>query len=143
MRRKKYQPRDDETLYTRRVTPGGRTVYEPHSLVRDMCGYTPGHYLVWVRPGRQSIKWLQTKLTPARARVAAAMEEAHDAMLKAIAAKRDLAGTCRELDRATEEKGWKAFRKAVGTDKPLKFSGPSEWDVVDAAIQALKENAAA
>ena len=129
---------ENETLYTRHVSPAGRVTYLPHSHVKDMRGLEPGHYLVWIKKGCTSIKWLHERLTPARAKVQAAVEELKEGMLKAMGEKNKMGG-CRELSRDVEEKGWKAFRKATGSDGPLTFDGCSMQDVVDAGVGVLFE----
>ena len=132
--------REDEQLYTKHVSPRGRTTYRPHSLVRDMCGWAPGHYRVWVRESFRRILLDAEPLSANRARVLAAIEECGEAMVRALLDANKV-GRCRQLDEETERKGWEAFRKATGHDEPLTFDGISMQGVVDAGIKVLKESA--
>jgi hypothetical protein len=103
----------------------------------NLQGYPPGHYRLWITPGYKSLYSETTPVSPDYARVLAAIDELKDVMVRAMQDKNKLAGRCRQLDRATEEKGWKAFREAVGTDEPLTFGGVSMQDVVDAGVEKL------
>ena len=131
--------REDEQLYTKHVSPRGRTTYRPHSLVRDMCGLLPGHYRLWVRESFRRILFDTEPISPARAKVLAAIEEASEAMLTALHDANKV-GRCRQLDEETERKGWEAFRKATGHDEPLTFDGISMQSVIDAGVDVLKEH---
>ena len=62
---------EDKTLYEKTVSPSGRVKYVTHSLMRDMCGWEPGHYRLWIRHGSTHIQCDTEPVEPARAEVLA------------------------------------------------------------------------
>ena len=132
-------PLPTKQLYERVVTSGGRVKYVPHSQEFVLRGFLDGHYHVHINGGCTSIYY---RVDPDRPALFAAMKEAKDAMVRAMDDRRRPEGTCRQMDAATEAKGWAAFRKATGHDELLTFDGCSMMDVVEAGMAAVSDTIA-
>lgn len=130
-----FSNRTRQYILYRRVRRAGRNKYIPESVVGLDSGLPEGHWLVSVSGACRAIKKL---VKPAHARVFSAIMCAESAMLKAMQEKSKL-GRCRDMSPETEAKGWRAFRKATGFDKPMVFPGASLCDVLDAGIEVLAE----
>lgn len=106
--------------------------------VSDPWAYTglqKGHWHVWVRQGTTTIR---TAVYPDRMGVAAAMLEAEEAMCEALAEK----DRCRPpVIKMTKkhQKAWANYLKEAGAAAFTTFNKPSMWDIVQAGIQALKD----
>ena len=131
-----------KTLYEKKVYPSGKARYIPTGTQWPSNYFTEGVYLVRVKPGDESVVSI---ISPDRAEVLAAIEEAREAMQE------KLAELLRFLpqDKLTSDIEQEAYRNYAETltDKgldpyPMQLSMKSVWGIVDAAIVELKHHIA-
>ncbi len=135
-----YDGSEPKTLHEKRVSPGGRVRYIPTGTMWPTNYFQPGTYIVRVD---KNIKSVARIVEPARAEVAAAIEEARDTMQK------KLSELLRFLPKEhfntdIEQEAYEQYAQTFidkGLDPyPMTLSMQSVWDIVDAAINALKDH---
>ena len=107
-----------------------------YKRVNDPWAYTglrEGHWHVWVKPNSVSVRGF---VLPAKREVSAAIEEAREAMVKAMQEANKAKPSKTPLTRK-EKKAIKAYYDVMGEDSLLTFVGLSIYDIVDAGIKVL------
>lgn len=124
-----------EPLYRRIVSPSGRVRYEPAGVAWPDV-YPEGDHLVVVEPGWRSTRY---GIVRDHAALIAAASDARQPMLDAIV-RADVARIQPDTER--HRRAWRAFLEAGGDDR-LVIARPSRREIVDAALDALVQVAAA
>jgi hypothetical protein len=127
-----YQDKCDGTLY---VKVGSKYVHVSDPWAYN--GLREGHWQVWVRKGQTTIR---TPIWPARDEVGAAMLEAEEAMIKALAEADKMRPPVIKMSKR-HQKAWARYVKEAGEEAFRTFSHGSLFDIVQAGIKALKERA--
>lgn len=98
-----------------------------------------GHHVVSVRPGLTSWKF---RISPELAGVESAFKIAKEAMLERMSKVNEMKISPKhypEYLRPKVEKAFQAWKQIMGVDIPLSFEGISMNDIIEAGIEALKE----
>lgn len=126
------------TLYERDVSPGGRVRYSPASEYVALDSLSEGTWVITVKPGSTAICQAVTPDYPA---VAAALEKAREAMLDAIQEASRFVPARSELSKV-EKEALAAYAQVIrkhGLEPyPVTLTRESAWGIVDAALQAMK-----
>lgn len=127
----------DVTFYRREKTPGGRVKYVPVSEYNDelMDSYGYGSWLVTVKRGSSS----RRKITPEAIPLIAAGELARDKIANKVREISELRPQKQPLTDG-QRKAWAKLAKELG-DSSATLVGPSAYDIVDGAIESLKDEA--
>jgi hypothetical protein len=100
--------------------------------------YSVGDYLIRVRNGHNDIKWCKKGITIDWAKVEIILDEAADAIMKALREASKLERNPLPMS-AREKKAWKAYVAILGEER-LMMSRKSTCDIAHNAVKCLREN---
>ena len=114
----------------------GRKYVEIGTYESEYIYYPHGAHLVWSRPGVTTTRY---KIEPADAAVMAALERLRDVLTKELTDAMKMQPESREYTKL-EKKAIKAIRDVLGDGlNSIRFEGLSVFDIVNKAIQRLKQ----
>jgi hypothetical protein len=132
----------EETIFQRHAALGEHTLYvkkgKRYVHTSDpwaMAGLRDGHWHVWVRKGQTTIR---APMFAARDEVAAAMLEAEEAMVHALAKAGKARPPVTKMSKR-HQKAWARYVKEAGDEAFRTLTISSYFDIVQAGIKALKD----